>query len=234
MKKKLEILWEGYLPITNVLWKYNPSESIILSDSTKKECEKYWTKLTEQYPNIYDGTLLSVNNIDYQENDIIFHLGNIRYSELSYHCKNNLQLEHSIGSLGFQALIYNLSHTDILIGQRASTSDYRPNFYGTPGGIFEAFDVKGTIRDACIREIQEEIFTAIKPESMRLLAIFREESFTAVGLIIEIETLKDKETTIIKGNEEWQGNQLQWLPVSKLIELKDDTLMDSLIYVKYL
>ncbi|NPD90643.1 MAG: NUDIX hydrolase [Asgard group archaeon] len=233
MKKEIEIMWRGNLPLSAVEWEFDTTAEVVFSRETEEKIKDFWGKAVKQYPSMYDGTLLCVQGIECQPEKITLKIGHIPFSVVHYHYENKKPLTVTNGSLGFQAKIYNPARTHLLIGQRVSTSDYKPGYTTIPGGIFEKKDLQGTIAEACIREIIEETAIEVKTETFRLLTIYREDHKVAIGLLIEVEAKKEiavtkNESLTIPGNEEWEKQELAWYPTSKLMELKGKPLLEGL------
>jgi len=237
MSEQLEFFWSGNLPLSSVSWQYDSSKVIQFSDSFNKNCSEFWLELKKEFLNLYDGKLLAVTDIEYSENSIVFHLGNVRFSQITYHYKKKLPLSESLGSLGFQAIIYNPSRTHVLVGQRSLGSEYRPGDFGIPGGIFEVQDTESTIVDACLRELIEEISIEVIPETMKILAIFREMNQIATGMIIEMESQEEINVSQdsfsqVEGNEEWENKVLNWYPLAQVAKLESKISMEGVIFIQ--
>ncbi|NPE09297.1 MAG: NUDIX hydrolase [Asgard group archaeon] len=224
MSQELEFFWKGRLPLSSISWHYDSSKNIEFSDSFNKSCNEFWLELRKEFSNLYDGKLLAIEDIEYSENSIVFHLGNVRFSQITYHYRKKLPLVGSMGSLGFQALVYNPTRTHVLVGQRFHGSEYRPGAFALPGGIFEVQDTDSTIVTACLRELTEEISIQVKPETMKMLAIFRELNHIATGIIIEVESkeeIRGNQDSFLQvdGNEEWEKKVLKWYPIDEVATL---------------
>ena len=107
-----------------------------------------------------------------------------------------------------------------------------PSYLTLPGGIFESTDLEKSLVEACLREINEEIPISINKESFQLIAILPEVKQLGTCLLVEVETtetsnLSDSNHKII-GNEEWEKNQLEWIPFSRISNLARNRLMEGL------
>lgn len=231
--KQVAILWKGDLPLSSLKWEFDTTKEIAFTLKIEEKIADFWQKAVQNKPTLYDGTLLCLHNIDYNSPEIKLILGFIPFSVVFYHYQNKLPLKVTMGSLGFQVLIYNPNRTHILVGERAATSDYKPGYLTVPGGIFEKDDLEGSIVTACQREIIEETSLETKSDSFKLLSIYREDHKVATGLLVEVETrneidVNEHSTLAISGNEEFENQQLTWFPCSRLNELKDKLMLEGL------
>jgi ADP-ribose pyrophosphatase YjhB (NUDIX family) len=234
MKKELDIMWRGNLPLSAVEWEFDTTAEIAFSREIEEKIKDFWEEAVKQYPTMYDGTLLCVHKINCQSEKISLVMGYIPFSVVHYHYQNNKPLTVTYGSLGFQAKIYNPERTHVLLGQRVSTSEYKPGYYALPGGILEKKDLQGTIAEACLREIKEETFLEINTETFRVLTVFREDHKVAIGILVEVETKQEIDAEknaklVIPANEEWEKQELTWYSVTQVKELKDEQLLEGLM-----
>ncbi len=232
MKKEIEIIWKGNLPLTALTWEFDTKAAVTFSREFEEKIENFWEKAIKKNPNMYDGTLLCVHKINCQKEKINLVIGYIPFSVVYYHYHNKKPLMVSYGSLGFQAKIYNPERTHVLIGKRAATQ-YKLGYYAFPGGILEKKDLQGTITEACLREIKEETLLEINAETFKLLTVYREDSKISTGILIEVETREEiaaneKESIKTPGNEEWEKQELTWYPVTKVKELKNEQTLEGL------
>ncbi|MHA2156728.1 MAG: NUDIX hydrolase, partial [Candidatus Hodarchaeales archaeon] len=192
-----------------------------------------WNSLCKQYPHLYDGEILVLDNFNLEKDFLTLYTQTIRFSSIQVHLMENLRVP-KYGSLGFQTIITDPSHSYFLIGERTHASEYKPGYLAIPGGIFEKRDSEHSLLEACMRELREEMSIEVNQESFCLVAMVREASKLGTCLIVEVETLSNvlsSEDKII-GNEEWETKQLQWISPLQVCELNQDLLMEGLNYLR--
>ena len=159
----------------------------------------------------------------------------MKFSSLVYLEYKQMKLSESLGSLGFQIFIRDPSGERFLLGKRAHSSEYKPDHYTLPGGMFEVEDSVDSVTKACLREIEEELFLSIDPQTIYLTAILRELSNLGVVLLLEC-TLDNKihskilEQEKITANEEWEEQGVHWYRFTSISKLDHTNLMEGLLF----
>lgn len=236
MGNNRSILWEGRIPLSSVLWRFNSSKPLEFSSAFEERRQFLWKSMQIQYPHLYDGEILILSHFSFENTKLILYTRSIRFSQILVHLKDGLKVPE-YGSLGFQAIITNPpSHSFLLVGERSHESEYKPGFLTIPGGIFEADDTKNSLINACLRELTEEISISLNRSSFYLVAILLEASYLGTCLLVEVEILLDNENPILTGqkifgNEEWEKNQLEWILFSQIREMTQKRLTEGLSYL---
>ncbi len=227
-------LWEGRIPLSEVSWSFDPTKRFHSSPSFEKRRQQVWNSMHNQFPHLYDGEILILDDFFIEKNVLKLNTWAIPFSVILVHQKDNLKVP-KYGSLGFQAIITDPSHSYLLIGERSHGSDYRPGYLTLPGGIFETSDLEKSLVEACLREINEEIPIGINEESFHLIAILPEVKQLGTCLLVEAETTERYYQSDfnhkISGNEEWEKNQLEWISFPKISDLDKNRLMEGLCYL---
>ncbi len=229
------ILWEGRVPLSEVSWSFDLTKRFHVSPSFEKRRRQVWNSMHNQFPHLYDGEILILDDFSTEKNTLKLSTWGIPFSVILVHQNDNLKVP-KYGSLGFQAIISNPSHSHLLVGERSHVSEYMPGYLTLPGGIFESTDLEKSLVEACLREINEEISISTIEESFQLIAILPEIKQLGTCLLVEAETtetnnLSDSNHKII-GNEEWENNQLEWIPFSRISTLDRNRLMEGLCYLQ--
>ncbi|MHA1450017.1 MAG: NUDIX domain-containing protein [Candidatus Hodarchaeales archaeon] len=221
--------------IDKVHWKYDRLKKFEFSETVKKLCQKNWQTMIKRFPKIYDGTLLVLDDYWINDGELQLRLRNMRFSELIYHVEERMRLPESLGPLGFQTFVVNRERTHFLIGKRSLASEYMPGSLTIPGGMFEEEDAGKSVTAACLRELQEELELYVDESSFRAIALLREKNDIGSILLTEVmiaEIVSLDTRRGIKGNEEWEGNELQWLSFSDIDTLVGCSLMEGLMYLE--
>ena len=232
------ILWIGDLTLEQLRWTLGPPEITSTPLDIEEEQKIHWKQMLKQYPHLYDGDLLLVKDCKITKEQISLILSPTKFSLVTFYYEKKIPFQDSLGSLGFQCVVLDKNRTAFLIGERAHTSDYQPGWFTVPGGIFEKEDVEGRIQEACLRELTEEVKVKVKEETLKLRAIIREQNDMGVILFTEIETnmIVPKERTYrtkIRGNEEWEKNELKWVRFDEIPLLPSNRLMEGLEFLKH-
>ena len=236
MHCKCSILWEGRIPLSEVSWSFDPTKKFSISPSFEKRRHQVWKSMHNQFPHLYDGEILILDDffVETKKNTMKLSTWGIPFSIILVHEKDNLKVP-KYGSLGFQAIITDPSHSYLLIGERSHESEYMPGYLTLPGGIFESSDLKKSLVKACLREINEELPLSIKKESFHVIAMLSELKQLGTCLLVEAETTENLSLSIsnhkIVGNEEWEKNQLEWILFSQISDLDTNRLMEGLCYL---
>lgn len=191
----------------------------MLQPGLEAKRNEIWRRTIREHPDVYDGLLLVLDRLQVLPAGLHLELGTIRFSRVV--TLNSLGLGLAgYGCLGCQLIILSPDRQSVLIGERAHDSIYCPLFLSVPGGMLEAADADGSLEKACLRELTEEAAVDVAPEK-HLLAIVG-ELHGRLGAVLLVEAVaQEKPTlaTLVKGNEEWTGNQLRWYPVDEMDRL---------------
>ncbi|MHA1214354.1 MAG: NUDIX hydrolase [Candidatus Hodarchaeales archaeon] len=228
---KLETpLWSGKVSLNNVLWTHKEEEPQIFSDEFNINCQKFWKRKSKEAPHLYDGNLVLLESFSFSGEKLNLKTKMIKFSKIFYCLQNEIALPKTLGSLGFQIFIWNQKKDHILAGRRSLSSEYMPGFWTVPGGMFESFDTRSSLKKAVMRELQEEIDLEINTENLNLIAILPEQH--NLGAILVIETsISSRTMEDISGNEEWEYNLLKWVPLRDLYNYDPNQLMEGLLYL---
>ncbi|UCG00859.1 MAG: NUDIX hydrolase [Candidatus Heimdallarchaeota archaeon] len=226
-----EILWEGRIPLSSVIWTFDPNKTFKFSPLFEEQRQQIWNAMCKTHPHLYDGQILILNDFSFEKNILKLNTWTIRFSCIQVFLKKNLEVP-KFGGLGFQAIITDPTYSYLLIGERAHTSEYKPGYKAIPGGIFEESDSKKSLLEACLRELKEEIQIDVNPESFFIIAMVREASKLGTCLIIEVETREDVSQQSLYGNDEWESNQLEWIEFSQVFDLKHKHLTEGLHFLR--
>jgi len=234
MNNKITPIWEGLLEIQKISWEHNPHKFISINPETFPKIKINWMNQKKKYPNLYDGTILLLNDLIFGEQSYFLHLKTspINFSILNYFVQNEMVLPETYGSLGFQVIIKSLENTHLLVGKRSQLSEYKPLFWTVPGGMLEEKDIKQPFIKAVIRELSEEINLSINSDSFKLIAILPEISGNGIVLLLKIIINNDIDLKKpISGNEEWEDRILHWIPNNELTNLDPERIMEGLLYL---
>ncbi len=156
MSKQNFELWSGKFPISDVIWTFLPDKKFEFSTKFPNEKNEHWKSYLLQFPNLYDGDLLFLDNFSVKERMIVLTTRSMKFSTLTYLERNKIKLKESLGSIGFQLFIRDPIGDNFLLGKRAQSSEYKPGYYTIPGGMFEVDDSNDSVANACLREINED------------------------------------------------------------------------------
>ncbi len=215
------LLWEGHTPLSSVTWCSISNSTYSQFPQYEATCMEIWKKKIARYPQLYDGDILFVEDHEIRPHSLSFRLSTIKYSLITTLFECGVSLPEWYGSLGFQALLYNPDHAALLVGRRATNSDYKPGYYAPPGGIFERIDLGSSPTAAVLRELHEETAVPIVEDSFVLRAVVREHN--QVCLIFLVECTIPAEIDL-RGNEEWENLKLEWIPLQNLLQLGENVL----------
>ena len=234
MDNEIISLWEGSLQINNIFWDHNPHKSVSISSQELAKIEHNWKNQKKKYPNLYDGTILLLDEFIFEKNNnrIRIKTQNLRFSILNYFVQNKMTLPETYGSLGFQVIIKTLNNTYLLLGKRSHLSEYKPLYWTVPGGMLEEKDVKHPFIEAVIRELSEEINLPININSFNLIAILPEISGNGIVLLLKAFVTNDINISKhVSGNEEWEDHILYWISEKDLVNLNLERSMEGLRYL---
>lgn len=227
----MNIFWKGSIPIKKVQWRLD-KEWIILADSLEEQREQIWNDVRSKHPTSYDGDLLALKDFIVTNDEMILHMNIIKFSRILTLEKRGEHLQ-PYGTIGMQMIVLSPDRRCLLVGQRASNLLYCPDFYSGPGGMLEVDDAEGSFEDACIREFNEEVELEIS-NHLNVHAIMSEINGT-VGVVFLLSTIAkenpDTESSV-KGNEEWQENQLFWHSVEDLEIFNHANSLESVLFIK--
>ncbi|MFW9855704.1 MAG: NUDIX domain-containing protein [Candidatus Thorarchaeota archaeon] len=233
-----KVFWEQKITLSDVSWEHDPQYRFNFSSKVLRLSKLHWKELSRQYSALYDGRILVLQNISESSGVLTLTTSWIEFSLLAYHNRNELSIPGTHGVLGCKVLITNPKETHFLAGVRSQKSEHKPGFLMLPGGLFEISDINGTLQEACLRELREELEIQVQEDLMDLIAIIRGEKGNAAILMIHTKCgiLGDGEAPDVSipvaGNEEWQDNILRWIPLEQIPYLDSTNLMEGLKYLK--
>jgi len=227
----VKVLWSGRKNLDDIKWKYDKSKEFFFSHDFMERKNQLWQQMIVEFPKIYDGTIIVLEK--YQlETHITFHTRSIKFSEMMMLERNNLPMPESLGPLGFQTVILNKPKSHFIMGKRSLKSDYKPGYLTIPGGLFELSDLNGSVKDACLRELNEELDLQFDELEMFLIAILKDYGL-GVNLLIECQIRGGRYETnqYITGNEEWE-NKLKWTSFDNAQNLEEKIILEGLSFIK--
>ena len=135
------------------------------------------------------------------------------------------------GALGTQVAVFDKSGQYILVGRRKFDQYYAPGLLTVPGGVLEKEDVNNP-KVLLLRELHEEISLKIKdPKVVALLS--EHTNYSTIILITGTLDQEFNKDEIFKELEnEFDKNELFWLEKNELKHLKEEELMEGLMYLK--
>jgi 8-oxo-dGTP pyrophosphatase MutT (NUDIX family) len=148
--------------------------------------------------------------------------------------ENKLSIQEGIGMLGVQYIISHPKQPFILVGRRSPSQPYYPHAITLPGGMLEVYDMEKAPSIALMREASEEVnlpFESI-PQLTAILSGWNNVSVTFLISTTLNENFPIDPSERLKGDDEWE-NGLFWLSKDQLTALKDDQLLDGLLYYKW-
>ncbi|WP_455142384.1 NUDIX hydrolase [Candidatus Hodarchaeum mangrovi] len=234
MTNEIIPIWEGLLEIQRIFWHHNPDKFVPISSETFSKIKINWINQKKKYPNLYDGTILLLNDFILEKDGLSISLKTspIKFSILNYFVQNDMILPETYGSLGFQVIIKTKESSHLLAGKRSHLSEYKPLFWTVPGGMLEEGDIKQPFINAVIRELSEEIDLPININSFKLSAILPEISGNGVVLILNTLIKYDIDiNNPVSGNEEWEDQSLYWITSKELSNLDPKKSMEGLLYL---
>ena len=228
----VQVLWTGRKNLEKVNWEHDPSKKFSFSQDFVERKNHLWQQMTTDYPQIYDGTIIVLEKYQEKEDQVTFNTRSIKFSEMVMLERNSLPMPESLGPLGFQAIILNQPENHFLIGKRSEKSEYRPGFLTIPGGLFELEDIGGSVKSACLRELNEEMELSFDESEMFLVAILQDYSL-GINLLLECQILDEwnSNALFVKGNEEWE-KKLRWITFDQALNLDEKTIMEGLSFIK--
>jgi ADP-ribose pyrophosphatase YjhB (NUDIX family) len=228
-------IWSGKRPIADVIWTFLSEKKFQYSSKFIEKKNDYWRSFIREFPHVYDGNLLFLDEFSIEEKKLILITRSMRFSTLVYLNYKRIRLSESLGSIGFQIFIRDPNEEKFLLGKRAQFSDYKPGYYTIPGGMFEVDDCEDTVEKAILREVEEELSLCLDSSTIYLTNILRELNDLGVVLLLEC-TLDDKissnilEEEKLPANEEWEEKYVYWYPYTSVSELDHSCLMEGLLY----
>ncbi|MFX1285512.1 MAG: NUDIX domain-containing protein [Promethearchaeota archaeon] len=229
-------MWEGRIPLSSVTWTYDPKKHFWFPPSFEERRLQIWYSMLSHYPHLYDGEILVLDHFFLEKGILRLSTRSVRFSKILVHMKDNLKFP-KYGSLGFQAIVTDPTHSYLLIGKRSHFSEYKPGYHTIPGGMFEKSDINNSLIDACLRELTEEISIDINPKSFYLIAMLLEANHLGTCLLVEVETKEklsssNNHESKILGNEEWENNQLEWILFSQICDLDQKRILEGLDFLR--
>ena len=166
MSKQYLELWSGKIPLFDVNWTFLQHKKFDFSNEFLKDKNRYWKKYILQFPQLYDGDLLFLDDFSVEGKRMELTTRSIKFSTLTYMISKNIKLSESLGSLGFQLFVCDPKGEKFLLGERSQSSEYKPGHYTIPGGMFEVEDSIDSVANACLREIKEELYLDLDPNTL--------------------------------------------------------------------
>ena len=235
MSKQYLELWSGKIPLSDVNWTFLEHKKFDFSNEFLKDKNSYWRKYILQFAQLYDGDLLFLDDFSVEGKRMELTTRSIKFSTLTYMISKNIKLSESLGSLGFQLFVCDPKGEKFLLGERSQSSEYKPGHYTIPGGMFEVEDSIDSVANACLREIKEELYLDLDPNTLFLTAILRELNDLGIVLLLECSLDRKIHAPILvqeklAANEEWEGSYVYWFPFNSINELDQALLMEGLVY----
>ncbi|MFW9826052.1 MAG: NUDIX hydrolase [Candidatus Thorarchaeota archaeon] len=231
---KLNVIWEGELPLGSIKWNENKNQEFQLSSYITPKIKSCWDDHLKENPNDYDGSLIFLEDFQFKDNHLFLDTSYIKFSTVTYMEKHKFHIEKGVGVLGVQYLLMSPKKEYILVGKRSLSGSYFPGAMTIPGGILEIDDLSKLPKEAFMREAYEEINLPIKPDGflIAIIAGFNNISVTFLISINLIARYKFNPNQIIKAEEnEWEGS-LKWISIESLKSLKTHQLLDGLVYFR--
>ena len=229
-----ESLWEGKVGFDDLLISLNPYCQINNLDTSK--VESVWSNYKERYPSSYNGNLVVLDSFECEEKFecgcelLTLYTSHIDYSSFITMIETKAPIQN-YGILGTQCAIFSPDKKHILVGRRSKKQYYSPGLLTVPGGMVEQNDLQSPSNLRFLREIKEEVKISIK--NVKISTLLREHKHYSSILFLTAELDQSfDETELFRGNSEWEGNKLFWLPIEELQKIPDDELMEGLTYLK--
>jgi len=233
--KDLKAIWEGELPLDQIMWRNMSFKEFQLSNKHESEIKVNWDKHVKDYPSDYDGKLLFLENFQFEDNYIYLDISFVKFSTIIFMVKNKIPVKKGIGMLGTQCLIFSPNKEFILVGERSLSQNYYPGALVNVGGMLELDDLKKTPKEALMREVYEEIHIPLESDALlkAILVGWNKISVTFLtsSSISTCYSFNPDEETIPADKHEFESN-LHWLSIQDLKKLPPDQLLDGLIYYR--
>jgi len=228
----LQILWEGELNLDHIRWNNNKFQEFKLTAPLHKKIQNHWENHIKSYPDDYDGSLLFLNDFHFKNTELFLDTSYMKFSTATYMTKNKVSVEKGIGVLGVQYLVFSPNKHYIIMGKRTLNESYYPGATTIPGGILEIGDLNRSPKEALMREAYEEIGIPLE-ENACLTAILTGWNGISVTFLISVNLKKtyefDPDESIKTEQNEWYGS-LKWFPITDLLKLNKDEILDGLTY----
>jgi 8-oxo-dGTP pyrophosphatase MutT (NUDIX family) len=227
-------LWEGNHPLEQMRWGDLDLKEYILPYSLDIKRKEAWQDHLIIRPSDYDGKLIYLYSFQFHGNQLELNVGFIRFSTVMFMIENKLSIQEGIGMLGVQYIISHPKQPFILVGRRSPSQPYYPHAITLPGGMLEVYDMEKAPSIALMREASEEVnlpFESI-PQLTAILSGWNNVSVTFLISTTLNENFPIDPSERLKGDDEWE-NGLFWLSKDQLTALKDDQLLDGLLYYKW-
>jgi len=232
--REIKIVWEGFLNLDSISWGSTNYPEYKLNPKLDKKRKEYWDIHAKKFPNDYDGTLLFLYDLKFENEKLILHVGTIKFSTVIYMARNKIAVDKGIGMIGIQCIIFSPKKDYILVGERTMAQDYYPGALTIPGGMLENEDLTSPPKDSFMREVYEEVILNYRKDH-NLLAIltgWNDISVTFLLSAVMDESTEFNPKKIVYGDEfEWK-NDLRWLSIQKLKEYSDEHILNGLIYYR--
>ena len=220
--------WKGKTSIDYVTWELLEDE-IFLPDHLEARRNTLWEQLVAREPTAYDGNCLYAQDLQLSPDKIHITTRSIKFSRHITLIEEKTRLD-GYSSIGVNALIYTPDRKHLLVGIRSPDVLYYPEYATVPTGLVMKEDTEGTVRDAFLREVNEETNIQLDNE-MNLIAITTEQRDPyAIQMLIQCTAKHVPDIRIpVPGNNEWKNRQLHWTPLDQLTKYVEK----SFIGVKY-
>jgi len=227
----LTVYWKGRMATEEIEFEH-AHEQILLSDRLEKMREDIWRKTVHKYPNSYDGSILVLDAISSNDQELILHTKEIKFSRILVLEKVGKGLGQ-YGTMGLQVAVFSNNRQYLLYGERSHTEMYCPGLYSLPGGMLEVKDAKQSFDLACMRELKEEVSIEVR-EERHLIGIVKDlHSSVGVTLIVEgIAKKRPQAKEQVQGNEEWREEILMWHDIDSLASLRRHQVLSGLFFLK--
>ena len=231
--REIKVNWEGLLNLELISWGLtNFPEYKLKSDLDEKRLV-HWDTHIKNYPNDYDGTLIYLYDLKFENERLILDVGTIKFSTVVYMSQNKIAVDKGIGMLGMQCLIFSPKKEFILVGERSMTQDYYPGALTIPGGMLENGDLATPPKVSLMREVYEEAHLVYKkhPKLLAILTGWNNVSVTFLLSIVIDDSRFNSKKMIDSDKFEWE-NDLWWLPVQNLKNYSEESILDGLLYYR--
>ncbi len=227
----MHIYWRGSIQWEQIDWILD-SKEVILDDALEEQRGAIWNNVMRDHPATYDGNLLALQDYDIASDSMTLYMKSIKFSRILTLERLGVHLK-PYGTIGMQLIVHSPDRNQFLIGQRNRDSMYCPLFYSVPGGILEVEDTKGSFKDACLREFNEEVELEIS-DNLKLIGITSEIHGTVgcVFLLIGVSVSQPGVGEFVRGNDEWEDNSLQWHPINNLEGFTVSNCLEAPIFLK--
>ncbi len=227
----MQIHWRGNIRCEKIDWILDDKE-ITLDDALEARRDDIWKSVVSDYPDTYDGNLLSLQHYNTDSDSMTLYMNTIKFSRILTLERLKVHLK-PYGAIGMQLIVLSPDKDRILIGQRSKDAMYCPLFYSVPGGMLEIEDTKSSFRDACLREFNEETQLSLSKD-IHLVGIASEINGTVGVVFLLCGTARDPVDVgmPVQGNEEWENRILRWYSVRELSQFTFSNSLEGVVYAR--